>query len=141
VSWPIASGKLGFFVPMSPRWGIAALGYAAFEGALGAAAFSAEDAKPLVEVAAFVLLLPGLVVTLAVIYLVGALAWNVRDTMASRPMWPVTATLSALFVVAAVANVVLIWLVVSVMLRRRSNARTDEPGQAREQGATDPASL
>ncbi|MBV9831111.1 MAG: hypothetical protein JOZ82_05905 [Marmoricola sp.] len=100
-------------------WKLAALGYVVLEGVLGAVAFSAEDAKPVVEWIAFLLLLPGLVVTLPVIYVCGAWAWNLRDSLPHQPMWPVTLIFTTLFVAAAVVNVALVRVLTRAVLRRR----------------------
>ena len=71
------------------------------------------------EVAAFLLALPMVVVTIPVVYVVGAVAWNVRDALPGDPMWPVTLTFTALFAATALLNVVVAWLVWS----RRRRAR------------------
>ncbi len=71
------------------------------------------------EVAAFALLLPGVVVLLPGIYLGGAIAWQLRDSMDGHPMWPVTIVFTALFFVAAMTNGL---LVSSIWTYRRSPA-------------------
>ena len=77
--------------------------------ALGLDGFSAHPLlAPWSEVAAFALLLPGVVVLLPVIYFGGAIAWQLRDSMDGHPMWPVTVVFTALFCVGAVANGLLV---------------------------------
>lgn len=112
---------------MSRPWRIAPLGYVVLEGVLGAVAFSADHARPLAEWSAFLLLLPSVFFTLPVIYVVGAVAWNIRDSMMGEPMWPVTVIFSGLFLAAAVINVVLVWLLVSAFLRRKWHAARQTP--------------
>ena len=105
--------------PSGAEWRIVAGCYLALEGVLGALSFASEDARPTVEWIAFLLLLPAAVVTVPVIYVVGAGAWNIRASMAHEPMWPVTVTFTALFVAAAAANVALLWFLGSAISRRR----------------------
>jgi hypothetical protein len=105
-------------VPTLP-WRLAGGGYVLLEAVLGAIAFSSETDHPRVEVAAFVLALPMVVATLPVIYVAGAIAWNVRDALAGQPMWPVAVTFGVLLAATALLNVVVAWLAWS-RLRRRS---------------------
>ena len=102
--------------------------YVAVVTLLGCEAFTAQPLLfPWTEVAAFALLLPTLVVELPVIYVVGAMAWNVREGMAGQPMWPVTVTFTVLFFASAVLNAVLVrYLVRAVTSRWRPR-----PPQAR----------
>ncbi len=87
---------------------------------LGAVAFSTENARPSVEWPAFLLLLPTAVVTLPVMYVVGAIGWSIRDSLAGHPMWPVTLTFTVLFAGAALVNVVVIWFAMSRLRTSRS---------------------
>ena len=99
------------FVPLPPLgWRLVALGYVLLEAVLGAIAFSSDHDHARVEVTAFVLALPMVVATIPVIYVVGAIAWNLRDSLAGHPMWPVTVTFTVLFAATAVLNVLVVWL-------------------------------
>ena len=100
-------------------WRMAAATYVLVDGTLGAIAFSSDVARPPVEIAAFALALPALVATIPVVYVVGAWAWDVRDSMTGTPMWPVTVTFTLLLAATAILNVVLVWLVWSTRRRRR----------------------
>jgi hypothetical protein len=100
-------------------WRLVAVGYVLVDTILGAVAFSSDRDRPTVEVAAFLLALPAVVVTIPGIYVVGALAWNLRDALAGRPMWPVTVTFTCLFALTALANVLLAWVVYSRTTRAR----------------------
>ena len=110
----------GRFLPAPALpWRLAAVGYVLVDAVLGALAFSSEQAHPAVEVAAFVLVLPAVIVALPVIYVVGAMAWHLRDALAGRPMWPVTVTFTVLFAATAILNVILAWLTWSSRGRKR----------------------
>jgi hypothetical protein len=98
---------------------VVAVGYVLLDAVLGALAFSSDASHPKVEVAAFLLALPMVVVTIPVIYVVGAMAWNVRSGLAGEPMWPVTVTFTALFTATALLNVLLAWLAWSRLRRGR----------------------
>jgi hypothetical protein len=94
----------------------------------GGYAFSSADPESLeVELVAFVLLLPALVVALPVMYVVGALAWQLRADLPGEPMWPVTLTFALLFAASATANVLIVWGAASLCrrqsLRRGSTTR------------------
>ena len=94
------------------------MAYVALEGVLGAIAFSpaAGAGGPSgVEIAAFALLLPILVVALPVFYVVGAGAWSVTGPS----LWPVTLTFAVLFVGAATVNVLVLSLFARGVARRR----------------------
>jgi hypothetical protein len=68
------------------RWRAVAFAYIVLEGVLGAVAFASVDPRPAVEWTAFLLLAPGVFITLPVIYVVGAMAWNVP----ASSLWLVT---------------------------------------------------
>ena len=110
------------------RWSVP---YVVVVTLLGYDAFSAQPLLgPWGEVAAFVLLLPAVVVELPVIYVVGALAWSIREGMAGEPMWPVTLTFTALFLASAVINAVLVRYLVRHVVRcvgRRVTRRSPLP--------------
>ena len=107
------------FRPLPPvGWRVLAVGYVLLEAVLGAIAFSSDTDHPRAEVAAFVLALPMVVATIPVIYVVGAVAWNVRDGLAGQPMWPVTVTFAALLAATAALNVLVGWLIWSARQRR-----------------------
>ncbi len=93
-------------------------GYVVLEAVLGAIAFSAEDGRPLVEWIAFLLLVPSVVVTFPVLYVVGATGWSVRDSLPGEPMWPVALVFSVLFLAAALLNVLVIRVAANALLRR-----------------------
>jgi hypothetical protein len=97
---------------------LVAVGYVLLEAVLGAIAFSSDTDHPRVEIAAFVLALPMVVATLPVIYVVGAISWNVRDAVDGQPMWPVTVTFTVLFATTAVLNVLVAWMIWSSRHRR-----------------------
>lgn len=100
----------------------ALLTYATVVALLGYDAFSADTRFwPQSEVVAFVLLLPAGVLEMPAFYLVGALAWQVRDGLEGRPMWPVTATFTVLFFGAALLNGLLLHHLLT--RRRRVTAR------------------
>lgn len=103
---------------MTIAWRLVALLYVLVDAGLGAAAFAEDQARAPVEIAAFLLLLPTLLVSIPVIYVVGAMAWHVRDQMSGHPMWPVTGVFTGLFVAAATVNVVFFWLVASSYKRQ-----------------------
>ena len=100
-------------------WRVAAAGYVLVDATLGAIAFSSDQARPPVEIAAFLLALPAVVVTIPVIYVLGAAAWNLSAAMPGRPMWPVTLTFTGLFAATALLNVMVAWLVWSSYRRSR----------------------
>ena len=54
------------------------------------------------------LTLPALLPALPVIYVVGALMWNVTDADNGGPMWPVTLVFVLMFCAVALANVALV---------------------------------
>lgn len=56
------------------------------------------------------LLLPALVPLLPVVYVLGASVWDLAQTGADRPMWPVTTLFVLLFAGVAVVNVLLVRL-------------------------------
>jgi hypothetical protein len=88
-------------------------------GAAGAYSFSSTGTGVgAVELTAFALMLPGLVVSLPVIYLVGAIAWQVRADLPGEPMWPVTITFTLLFAATAMVNVVILWWIWSASRAR-----------------------
>jgi hypothetical protein len=106
------------FVPMRPPVAVLATGYVVTVGLLGGLAFAHNNGPSTVELVAFLLLLPTLPISLPVIYVVGALAWNIRASMPGEPMWPVTVTFTLLFIAAAIANVLVLWAAVSWRRRR-----------------------
>jgi uncharacterized membrane protein len=109
-------------LPLAAR--AAALAYVLLVAVLGALSFSSDQARPSVEWPAFLLLLPTVVLTLPVMYGVGAIAWSIRDAIPGQPMWPVTVTFTLLFAGAAVVNVVVIWFLLSRSRLRRRGGTT-----------------
>ena len=112
---------------MTTPWRVAAVAYVVLEGVLGALAFSGDlpaDGGPTglgppgVELTAFALLLPCLVVTLPVFYVVGALAWTASAHLDGHPAWPVTATFTLMFVAAATFNVAVVSVLARGLARR-----------------------
>jgi len=100
-------------------WAVVAVVYVLVDAGLGAIAFSSDDARPAIEIAAFVLALPAVVVTVGVIYVGGAMGWNLRDALPGDPMWPVATTFAALFAATAITNVMFVWLAWSTLARSR----------------------
>jgi hypothetical protein len=70
--------------------------------------------------------LPCMILTLPILYVVGAAAWNVTDADSGGPMWPVTAAYTLVFTLTAVANVGLVrllgFLLARAVLRRTVRA-------------------
>ena len=82
---PTGTRSRDLFLPLPPVvWRVVAAGYVLLEAVLGAIAFSSDADHPKVEVEAFLLALPMVVVTIPVVYVVGAIAWNVRDALPGR---------------------------------------------------------
>jgi biotin transporter BioY len=126
--WTSTPFDRGLFAPMSRPWLLAATGYVVLEAVLGAVAFSTEDGRPLVEWIAFLLLAPAVIVTFPVMYVVGAAGWSIRDSMPGEPMWPVALVFSALFLAAAIVNVLVIWVAVNALRRRNAHLARQTPG-------------
>jgi len=99
---------------------IVAAAYVGTVAALTAFAFRpGADGFNVAEGAAAVLTLPMLVPALPVIYVVGALAWNVADSESGDPTLLVTLTFTALMTLVAAANA---WVFSLVWTRRPRRA-------------------
>jgi len=110
---------------MQPRSWLFAGVYVGTVAVLAARAFADPDQGfSSVETAALLLTLPAMVVGLPVVYVAGAVAWNLSGADAAGPMWPVTVVYVAMFASVASANV---WLL-RALVRRRRRAATRRRG-------------
>ena len=84
--------------------------YVVTVGALAATSFDDPSATLtwFPEGLMLVLLLPGLVPMLPVVYLGGAFTWSLTEIGDGGPMWPVTTLFVLLFCAVALVNVVLV---------------------------------
>lgn len=69
------------------------------------------------EGVAMLLTVPALLAALPVIYVVGAVIWNITDAGDGGPMWPVTLAYALMFAGVATANV---WLLLVALRTRRA---------------------
>ncbi len=84
--------------------------YVAVVAGLAASAFwSPDQGFTWREGAAMLLVLPVLVGALPVVYVVGALAWNLTDADSGGPMWPVAVAYAVMFAGIAALNAWLLW--------------------------------
>jgi hypothetical protein len=103
------------------RWRLISALYVVLVAALAASAFWSpqEGFTWGREGLAMALTLPALVPALPVLYVAGALAWNITGADDGGPMWPVTLVYTLLFAATALANV---WLLRRPLVRRGERA-------------------
>ena len=97
--------------------------YVAAVAALTAKAFSSPDPGfTWTEATAMLATLPAILGAMPVVYLGGALIWNLTGADDGGPMWPVTLVYTVIFAGAAVANLWLVRALVHVLRPRSSDA-------------------
>lgn len=102
---------------------VIAMAYVGAVAALTAIAFSDPvEEHWTAEIAAAVLGLPFVIPALPVIYVLGAVAWNLSDATGGGPMWPVTLTFTAIMTAVACANAELVRAVLTRRARTRSGS-------------------
>jgi hypothetical protein len=107
-------------LPAHTAWRVVAACYVVLEGVLGAVVFGSVEQRSGLEWTAFLLLIPGVVVTLPFIYFLGAMAWNVP----ASSLWFVGSAYSALFIGAAVVNVAFLCRLARAVRRPRQTTAT-----------------
>jgi hypothetical protein len=111
------------------RNGAAAVCYVTAVAALAVVAFAHPGDDPgWANVAVAVATLPALVPLLPVVYVLGSATWNLTGADHGGPTWIVTVVYTALFTGAAVANVV----VVRLLLHRLRGRRAPVPAHERQ---------